>query len=53
MEIFGDERHQSAHDDFLRWIDANYDEGYVINLKSSRIHRASCGHFKHGNKATA
>jgi hypothetical protein len=54
MNVFSDEQHQSAHEDFVRWIDSNYDEGYVINLKSSRgamIHRASCGHFKHGNKS--
>ena len=44
---------QSAHENFVRWGDRNYDKGYVINLKSSRgamIHRARCGHFKHGNK---
>jgi hypothetical protein len=52
MNVFVDETHQSAHHDFVRWIDRNYDTGYVLNPHSSRgpmIHRAHCGHFKHGN----
>ena len=54
MRLFVDERHQSAHDGFVRWIDRYYDTGYVVNTKASRgpmIHRARCGHFKHGNKS--
>jgi hypothetical protein len=52
MKVFIDATHQSAHHDFVRWLDRNYDTGYVINPHSSRgpmIHRARCGHFKHGN----
>jgi len=54
MEFFADEQHQSAHKSFVRWVDRNYDEGYVINVKASggpMTHRAKCGHFKHGNKS--
>jgi hypothetical protein len=52
MDVFVDETHQSAHHDFARWIERNYDNGYVLNPHSSlgpMIHRAYCGHFKHGN----
>ena len=52
MDVFVDETHQSAHHDFVRWIERNYNNGYVLNPHSSRgpmIHRAYCGHFKHGN----
>ncbi len=54
MRLFVDEQHQGAHDGFVRWIDRYYDTGYVVNTKASRgpmIHRAHCGHFKHGNKS--
>ena len=52
LDLFVDETHQSAHHDFVRWIERNYEQGYVINPYSSRgpmVHRALCGHFKHGN----
>lgn len=54
MEVFVDDTHQSAHHSFVGWIERNYYKGYVINPHSSRgpmIHRARCGHFKHGNKS--
>ncbi len=36
MDVFGDEMHQSAHHDFVRWIDRNYDTGYVLKVRANR-----------------
>ena len=52
MEVFEDEAHQSAHHGFVIWVERNYHTGYVLNPYASRgpmVHRALCGHFKHGN----
>lgn len=55
MEIFFDAQDSEAHDKFIRWIERNY-RGYVISRRSrsdAMLHRADCGHFKHGDQSAS
>ena len=54
-EIFLDAYDTEAHSKFLRWRERN-SRGHVISRRSATeamIHRASCGHFEHGDKSAS
>lgn len=48
MPVFSTAENESAHRDFVHWIETN-PQGFVLNVKGPQdvvLHRATCGHFK-------